>query len=207
MNEIAHIKTIGSVSETKFKEKNSVFYGFAFPIKSVDDATEKLVLLRKKYFDASHHCFAYRLSKQIFKYSDDGEPNGTAGIRILNAIDHFNLTNVLSVVVRYFGGTKLGVGPLGKAYYNSAVQTIESAQIIIQKPYQKMVITSDYLFVNPIHRLLASCGVKIEESSFNQKVEFHCFVNSGKVEKLSYELKELSKGDIKILIENSIVYL
>ena len=98
MNGITQIKTILSYSETKFKEKSSIFLGFAYPVKSIEDVTGKLALVRKKYFDATHHCYAYKLANNILKYSDDGEPSGTAGIRILNVIEHFNLVNILLVV-------------------------------------------------------------------------------------------------------------
>ncbi|MHB8337700.1 MAG: IMPACT family protein [Ignavibacteriaceae bacterium] len=207
MNSITQIKTIASASETKLKEKSSVFLGFVFPVKSVEEAAEKLALLRKKYFDASHHCYAYRLTDGILKYSDDGEPNGTAGVRIFNAIEHFELVNVLLVVVRYFGGIKLGVGPLGKAYYNSAFQTIESAQIYVQKPYLKIAIVSNYLFINQIKKLLSKYEAKIEEIKFDEEVRLSYFVNPEKVEMLSFELTELSKGKTKISVGSSVVYL
>jgi uncharacterized YigZ family protein len=206
MKSITQIKTIASATEIKLKEKSSVFLGFAFPVKSVDEAVEKLALLRKEYFDATHHCYAYRLTDGILKYSDDGEPNGTAGVRILNAIEHFELVNILLVVVRFFGGIKLGVGPLGKAYYNSAIQTIESAQIYVQKPYIKIAIVSNYLFINQIKKLLSKYEAKIEEIIFDEEVRFNYFVNPGKVEMLSFELTELSKGELKISVESSVVY-
>ncbi|MHB8581123.1 MAG: IMPACT family protein [Ignavibacteriaceae bacterium] len=207
MNSITQIKTIASATETKLKEKSSVFLGFAFPVKSVDEAVEKLALLRKEYFDATHHCYAYRLIDGILKYSDDGEPSGSGGVRIFNAIEHFELMNVLLVVVRYFGGIKLGVGPLGKAYYNSALQTIELTQIYVQKPYIKIEIVSNYLFINQIKKLLSKYEAIIEDIKFDEEVRFSYFVNPGKIEMLSYELTELSKGETKISVESSVAYL
>jgi len=206
MNGITQIKTILSYSETKFKEKSSIFLGFAYPIKSIEDVTVKLALLRKKYFDATHHCYAYKLASNILKYSDDGEPSGTAGIRILNVIEHFDLVNVLLVVVRYYGGTKLGVGPLGKAYYNSALQAIESENIIIQKPYNKITIDSNYLLINQVKKLLLKYEAINDEIKFGEGVMFSYFIDPGKVKLVSDELHELSRGEIGISIENIVVY-
>lgn len=206
MKGITQIKTVVSVSETKIKEKGSIFLGFAFPVKSVEDMNEKLALLRKKYYDATHHCYAYRLANNSLKYSDDGEPNGTAGVRILNAIDHFDLVNVLIVVVRYFGGIKLGVGPLGKAYYNSAIRTIESGQIQIQKPYVGIEIISNYLLITDIKKLLSKYEAINEEIIFEEEVRFRYYINPVKVELLSNDLVDLSKGNSIISVENEIVY-
>ncbi len=206
MNGIIQIKTILSYSEVKFKEKSSIFLGFAYPIKSIEDVTVKLALLRKKYFDATHHCYAYKLASNLLKYSDDGEPSGTAGIRILNVIEHFDLVNVLLVVVRYYGGTKLGVGPLGKAYYNSALQVIESENIIIQKPYYKITIESNYLLINQVKKLLLKYEAINDEVKFGEGVKFSYFIDPGKVKLVSDELYELSRGEIGISIENIVVY-
>ena len=122
------IKTIIKDSEFRFKEKGSVFIGLSFPINSEEDAESFLLSVRKKYYDATHHCYSYKLTDGTFKYSDAGEPNGTAGIRIYNAQNHFDLTGILTIIVRYFGGVKLGVGPLGKAYYETAYQNLKSSE-------------------------------------------------------------------------------
>ena len=110
--------TISAKSEAVFKEKGSKFLAFAFPVGSEEDVKEKLDLLRKKYFDASHHCYAYRLgvNGEQYRANDDGEPANSAGKPILGQLISCNVTNVLVVVVRYFGGTLLGFGGLIKAY-------------------------------------------------------------------------------------------
>ena len=117
MDKIEEIKTIKKSAEVKFKEKGSLFLSKSYNITNVENVEDILNNLKKEFFDATHRCFAYRLNSvstaNNFRYSDDGEPSGTAGIRILNAIDHFELQNCLIAVIRYFGGTKLGVGPLG----------------------------------------------------------------------------------------------
>lgn len=127
------IQTIEQQHETKFKEKGSLFIGQVYPVNSVEEAEEFLTSVRKKFYDATHHCYAYRIMENDSKYSDDGEPNGTAGIRIANAINHFELTNLLVISIRYYGGTKLGVGPLGKAYYQSAYDTLSEMEIVTKK--------------------------------------------------------------------------
>ena len=96
------IKTIKDFRQASIKEKASEFIAIVYPVDNKETAVNKLNEIRKKYYDASHHCFAYKLKNGDEKYSDDGEPNGTAGLRILNAIEHFDLTNVLLIVVRYF---------------------------------------------------------------------------------------------------------
>ncbi|MDZ7765436.1 MAG: YigZ family protein [Melioribacteraceae bacterium] len=98
-----------------------MFIGYAAPCKNDEEAEQILEGKKKQYYDATHNCYAYKILPESIKYLDDGEPSGTAGIRILNAIQHFDLTNLIVISTRYFGGTKLGVGPLGKAYYNSAL--------------------------------------------------------------------------------------
>ena len=116
MNYPEKILTLDNFAEVTYKEKSSVFRGQVYHCETDNEAANILAQTKKKYYDATHHCFAFKLITEKFKYSDDGEPNGTAGIRILNAIEHFDLINVMVVITRYYGGTKLGFGPLGKAY-------------------------------------------------------------------------------------------
>jgi uncharacterized YigZ family protein len=198
MTSRVEIKTISSSSESKYKEKGSVFIAKSFKIKSIEEAESFLEKIKKKFYNATHHCFAFRLQDGNLKYSDDGEPNGTAGIRILNAIDHFELTNIIIVVIRYFGGVKLGVGPLGKAYYNSAYQVIDSSKIITLKHYKKIIISADFSFISHIHRILSKHNSIIENSTFDTKANFECFSGLKEIEIISSELNEISKGEILI---------
>ncbi len=207
MEDIKQIKTITSSTETKYKEKGSVFISKAFQINNLDEVDSKLNNIKKEYYDASHHCYAFKLHNGIFKYSDDGEPNGTAGIRILNAIDHFELTNILIVVTRYFGRTKLGVGPLGKAYYKSAIQTIDSAQIIVLKPYKKIYISADFSYTSHVHRILSKHNAVIKNSTFDTKANFDCLSEEKEVEFILNELTEISKGEILLSPSDDIYYI
>ena len=150
------ILTVDNFSEATYKEKSSVFMGQVYHCETENEAGKILELIKKKYYDASHHCFAYKFINDQFKYSDDGEPNGTAGIRILNAIEHFNLMNVIVVIIRYYGGTKLGVGPLGKAYYTSARNVLEEAKRVEKVFFQKVIIEADFNYISHIHRILSN---------------------------------------------------
>ena len=129
-------KTILEPSEeVLFKEKNSKFFGYAFPILNEEDVKVHLEQLKKQHFSARHWCYAYQIGteKITFRANDDGEPNNSAGMPIYGQIQSFEVTNILIVVVRYFGGVKLGVGGLISAYKTAAQMSLENAQIIDRK--------------------------------------------------------------------------
>jgi len=126
------IKTLSAPAEAIFKEKRSKFLAFAYPVENETEIKEKIALLKKKYHDARHHCYAYILGadKSTYRMNDDGEPSGTAGRPIHGQLLSKEVTNVLIVVVRYFGGVKLGTGGLRVAYKLAAKEVLENAQII-----------------------------------------------------------------------------
>ncbi len=192
------IKVLSSYSESKMKEKGSTFIGQAYIVEDEETALAKLAEVRKKYYDATHNCFAYRIYKDKFKYSDDGEPNGTAGIRIYNAIEHFNLQNILLIVTRYYGGVKLGVGPLGKAYYQSAFDSLQSAVTEEKTLYQKIRVSYDYSFVKSLHKVMGDFEGNIINSSFDTAPFSECLVFPEIIDKLEETLKNLSSGKVKI---------
>ncbi len=207
MQKIEKYKTIGSFSETTLKEKSSVFTAQVHPIENEDDAVQILEKTKKKYYDASHHCYAYKLFEDKVKYSDAGEPSGTAGIRILNAINHFNLQNILVIVIRYFGGIKLGVGPLGKTYYNSAIQTLENSNIIEKTGHKKILIEANLNQVNNIYHLADEFKGRINKSDYANDVKLECMITCEKVEQFILKLKELSKGEAEIKVEENIFFI
>lgn len=201
------IKTLKEFNELSFKEKGSEFIArvqYADNEMTVSDYLEKV---KKQYFDASHHCFAYRFSNSGIKYSDDREPKGTAGLRILNAIEHFDLFNILIIVVRYFGGTKLGVGPLGKAYYNAAFNVISNSNILLMNLFQQVLIKTDFSYIKHIHRVINNYNAIIVKSEFTDNATFDCLIKASDVEKVSSELKNLSNGKILILPSSYLKYL
>ncbi len=201
------IKTLNRSYETKFKEKGSLFIGQAYPINSHEEINVILEKVKKQYYDATHHCYAYKLNSGEFKYSDNGEPNGTAGIRIINAIEHYELTNIAVVIIRYFGGVKLGVGPLGKAYYNSAEITLRDAEIITKKPYKKIEITSGFQNLSHIHRLISNYNAVIDNTTYDDKPHFTCLMETTNIVQFQKSLSDTLKGEVFIEITPDIIYL
>lgn len=202
------IKTIIEKYEYQFKEKGSLFIGYLFPIQNHEEVESILAAVRKKHYDATHNCYAYKfIDEESFKYSDDGEPNGTAGIRILNAIKHFDLSNVLIISTRYFGGTKLGVGPLGKAYYNSAIGAIENADIVVKENYSKVLIDFGYDYISDVHHYINTFKAQNINNLFNKNPQIECLIKPEFLEKLTENLNAVSNGKIEIKIFEENIYL
>ncbi len=200
------IVTIDKFHELSSNEKGSIFIGQVYHCETEDEVHDTILGVKKKYFDASHHCFAYKFLNGKFKYSDDGEPNGTAGVRILNAMDHFKLLNVLVPVIRYFGGTKLGVGPLGKAYYSSAENVLLEAQRIKKSLHQELIIESDFNFISHVHRLLANYEAIITVSEYHEKAKLKCWIKPSRISKITNQLLHISKGKIVLYPQEEIYY-
>src|SRR3972149_2383148 len=169
-------KTPKSHSKYELKEKKSIFLANAYPVNSEDEVNDLLNNLNKKYYDASHQCHAYRLLSGKSKFSDAGEPSGTAGIRILNAIDHFELQDCLVAVVRYFGGTKLGIGPLGKAYYSAANQVLSVSNIIIKKPHFQVELKLAISSFDKLNGVLASNQIKVVSTVYDSEISLKCLI-------------------------------
>jgi uncharacterized YigZ family protein len=205
MNKPKEIKVIVKEYEAELKEKNSRFIGFAFPIENEEEVQSHLKDLKKKYYDATHHCFAYKTLTST-KYSDAGEPSGTAGVRIFNAIEHFNLTNTLVVVVRYFGGTKLGIGRLGKAYYETTLDVLEKAEKVNKKLYQKGFIKVDFENANKIYLAFNESENKILNTSYSDKVEFECLITSDNIQQIISQLKDATNGNVNISLADMIYF-
>jgi len=199
MNYPENILTVDNFAEVTYKEKSSVFVGQVYHCETENEAANILEPIKKKHYDATHHCYAYKLITEQFKYSDDGEPNGSAGIRILNAIEHFNLINVIVVITRYYGGTKLGVGPLGKAYYTSAYDVLKNAKKLEKVFFQKVNIEADFNYISHIHRILSNHNAIIENSVYKEKAIFECSIIPSELSKIIFQLSDISKGEIKIV--------
>ncbi len=205
MNKTKEITVINRKYEVELKEKNSRFIGFAFPVENEDEVLSHLKNLKKKYYDATHHCYAYKTLISE-KYSDSGEPSGTAGVRIFNAIEHFNLVNTLVVVVRYFGGTKLGVGGLGKAYYETAFTVLEKAEKVTKKLYQKVLIKVDFEMVNKVYQIFNESENRILNTSYSDKIELECLITSDNTQQIISKLKDATNGDININLTEMIYF-
>lgn len=168
-------KTIENpVKDILFKEKNSKFIGFAYPIQSEDDVKIYLDELKKEHFSARHWCYAYQLGTETtrFRANDDGEPSNSAGMPIYGQIQSFEVTNILIIVVRYFGGIKLGVGGLISAYKTAAQMTLEEATIVEKTIDKHFLITFDYKNMNKVMRIVKEKNLDI----INQKMELNCAI-------------------------------
>ncbi|EAQ41035.1 YigZ family protein [Polaribacter sp. MED152] len=166
-------KTIDEpTKETLFKDRNSKFFGFAFPVKSEDDVKICLEEVRKIHYAARHFCYAYQIGVEDIKYraNDDGEPNNSAGMPIYGQIQSFVVTNILIVVVRYFGGTKLGVGGLINAYKTSAQITLEASNIVEKTIDVFFQLNFEYDMMNKVMRILKEKNINLE----SQKMELAC---------------------------------
>ena len=201
------INTIEKFNQKSYKEKSSEFIGRVYHVEEENEIVETLNKLKKKYYDATHHCYAYKLLNGKFKYSDDGEPGGSAGIRILKATEHFDLVNKLVVITRYFGGTKLGVGPLGKAYYSTAYDLLKHSEIIVKSLYYTVYITSAFNNISHLHRIISQHNSKIENSTYRENVKLKCFVQPSKLNIITAELNEVSRGEIIITKTEESTYL
>jgi uncharacterized YigZ family protein len=166
-------KTIATASEEiLFKEKNSKFFGYAFPVSNEAEIKNYLEILKKQHYGAVHNCYAFQIGTDTIQYraNDDGEPSNTAGTPIYGQIQSFGLTNVLVVVVRYFGGVKLGVGGLITAYRTAAQMAIEASELVEKTIDIKYSIHFDYKNMNKVMRVIKEKNIEI----ISQKMDLDC---------------------------------
>ena len=159
-------------SEILFKEKNSKFFGYSFPILSETEVKPIIDILRKQHPNAGHFCYAYQIGTEnvVYRANDDGEPSNSAGTPIYGQIQSFELTNILVIVVRIFGGTKLGVGGLISAYKTTTQLVLESSEIIEKTIDIHFLILFDYKNINKVMRVIKEKNLII----INQKMELNC---------------------------------
>lgn len=201
------IITIKQFHESTLKEKGSEFIALVFPVEQAIDCENTLNTIKKKYYDATHHCYAYRLLEEVQKFSDDGEPSGSAGMRILNAIDHFNLTNLIVFVIRYFGGTKLGIGPLGKAYYTAAFEVLDKSDKISKHLLESYLIKTESALISNVYRIVSMYNGKVEKTSFEDKLVSNILIPPKNAEFIKRELNELSGGNSELISTNRKFYI
>lgn len=183
-------KTIAlATEEILFKEKNSKFFGYAFPINSEEEVKDLILPLRKKHFNAVHFCYAFQTGVDpiYFRANDDGEPSNTAGMPIYGQIQSFGLTNVLIVVVRFFGGTKLGVGGLITAYKTTAQLALENAQIIEKTIDVHFIISFEYKNMNKVMRVLKEKNIEMVSQQMNLSCEIEIAIRKNNAENI-YEI-------------------
>lgn len=170
--------TILSPCTGLYKEKGSRFLAFAYPVASEHEIKERIESLKQEYFDARHHCYAWVLGadESRFRAFDDGEPNHSAGDPILGQIRSQKLTNILVVVVRYFGGTKLGVGGLVTAYKLATADALDKADVVEEIIRKSLSIAYEYAATPEIERFIQSFDGKIVQQSFGEQVTLECAI-------------------------------
>lgn len=201
--------TIKNAENILLKVKDSKFIAFAYPVSDEAQIHDLISALKKEHYKANHHCHAYMLGpdKQLFRANDDGEPSGTAGRPILGQIEKFNLTNTLIVVVRYFGGTKLGTSGLIKAYKESAAIVIEQCTIVEQFIYAKITLTTNYELIGNVMNVINHTDCSIISVTYNEDVNIILQVRQSETDSLLKTLKSaflsrpLDDIDVETVVE------
>lgn len=193
-------KTLKKASEeVLFKDRNSKFFGYAFPVSSEEEVKAHLEELKKKHHSARHWCYAWQLGKDDFQYraNDDGEPSNSAGMPIYGQIQSFEVTEVLVVVVRYFGGTKLGVGGLINAYKTAAQMALEASEIEERTIDEQFVVEFDYPEINKVMRVIKENDLNVVDQKLELDCKVYLSVRKSESEKILQKFKQIYKVDIK----------
>ena len=195
-------KTIKKPSvEVIFKDRGSKFLGYAFPISSEKEVSPIITILKEKHHKARHWCYAWRLGvdNNLFRANDDGEPNNSAGQPIYGQILSYELTNVLIVVVRYFGGTKLGVGGLINAYKSAAKLALDTSDIIERTIDEHFALNFDYVDMNKVMRLVKEKNINLLKQEMQMDCNFEISVRKKEAKKIKKAFEDLRCVNIKII--------
>ncbi|MBR2036085.1 MAG: YigZ family protein [Prevotella sp.] len=186
--------TISNTSEGYYTEKRSKFYAFAHHVETVDEVKEIVAMYRKKYYDARHVCWAYMLGHERieFRANDDGEPSSTAGKPILGQINSAELTNILVVVIRYYGGVNLGTGGLIVAYRTAAADAIANANIEERLIEEEIVYNYPYVMMNDVMRIVKDLQPRIVSQTFDNTCEIKLSIRKSEAPRLRSMLEKLS---------------
>ena len=189
------------VENILLKEKGSKFIGFAFPVDDEEDLKKSLQKIREEHPKATHHCYAFRLGMkgENYRANDDGEPSGSAGLPIYNQLLAHDITNVLVIVVRYYGGTKLGVSGLVKTYKESAKITLEEAEIITKELESEIEISFNFSQQNQIFTLLNKFDGRILDFLSDENCVITAKIKTSQKENISEQLSEMQNISFKIL--------
>ena len=194
-------RTIKGPAEGLYKEKGSKFLAFAFPVRSTDEVKQHLEALRKEYFDARHHCYAYILgpTKDVYRVNDDGEPSGTGGRPIHGQLLSADLTDTLIVVVRYFGGVLLGASGLANAYKTAARDAIEHAEIVEKTIEVRYRLQFEYVLMNDVMRIVKEFGLTPMNQDYNLDCRLELSVRQSQSVRLYDALAKLRAVTIETL--------
>ena len=185
--------TLAEPAEALYKEKGSKFLAYAYPVSSEEQIRECLDALRKRYYDATHHCYAWRLGAdgQNYRVNDDGEPSSTAGRPILGQLLSYGLTDALVVVVRYFGGTKLGVSGLIAAYKESASAVLSVARIVERTVDVRFEVEFGYLVMNDVMRVVKEMRPEVLGQRFDNLCTMRLSIRAGRADALRERLQKI----------------
>lgn len=197
--------TISAPAECNMRERSSKFLSYAYPVTSEEQIKEHLDVLHKQYYDATHHCYAWRLGPhgEHFRANDDGEPSGTAGKPILGQLLSKDITDCLVVVVRYFGGTKLGVSGLIQAYREAAADVLEVADVVERTVDTILRIDFSYMVMNDVMRIIKEENPRVVEQTFDNLCTMTLAVRQSKAQMLLGKLSKVSGATIEV-IENEL---
>lgn len=193
--------TISSPSEALFKDKGSKFIAYAYPVETEEEIKEYIQALKKEHYAARHHCYAWRLGADLknFRANDDGEPSSTAGKPILGQIQKAELTNILIVVVRYFGGVLLGTSGLINAYRNAAALAIDNAKIEEQLVFVNFWVEFEYLSMNDVMKVFKNEKIEQKKNNFDLQCKILTGVRESDSTRIINQFKDISGVRINIL--------
>lgn len=195
-------RTIDKNYRAEIKINKSSFIANSFPVKDKNEAELKINEIRKEFFDARHHPYAYKLglSDNIMKFSDDGEPSGTSGKPILNAIQKFNITDVLVIVTRYFGGVKLGTGGLKRAYFDASELCISGCEIIEKFITRELLVECEYNLINNVMKLIEKYDLKVKDNKSAEGVKLIIEARLSLIESFKSDYINITSGRGSITI-------
>lgn len=202
MTDLEFFYTIEKSTSAEFKDRGSKFIAYTYPVQSIEEFKKCMEAIKKEHPKATHHCFAYRigLDNNTYRVSDDGEPSGTAGKPILGQIDSKKLTNVLVVVVRYFGGTLLGVPGLINAYKSAAALALQVTPIVQKAIEVAYTLQFDYTQMNEVMMLVKQLNCTVLEKDMNLFCHLVIGIPKGRIDEAIYKFKEI-RG-VEIVVKN-----
>lgn len=186
----------------ELKVKGSRFIASVRKVTTEEEAQATIEEIKKEFHDATHNCYAWKVGhakKMRYRYSDDGEPNNTAGLPILKSIDNRKLSNILVVVTRYFGGVKLGTGGLIRAYSKATTDALKECEIEKNYLNEMIIFKTGFEFVNLVHNIIATYKATLKDSSYNENVEFTVEVRSSKYKEFKTKLKDGTNGQVEFI--------
>ncbi len=194
-------KTIAAPAEAALRERSSKFLAYAWPVTSEDEVKKHLDALRKKYYDATHHCYAWRMGPrgETWRVNDDGEPSGTAGRPILGQMLSVEVTDCIVVVVRYFGGTKLGVPGLITAYKDATTEVLAASEIVLRTVDVEIEVECPYEELNGVMRVVKELEPRVLEQHFDNVCHLRLLIRHGRMEELAGRLEKCEGAKFEVV--------